>query len=340
MPTVFLSYRQSDSRETTTKLREVISNHFGEKIVFRDLETIPAGADFRLSIKDALQDCVAMIAVIGSTWLSAADSFGKRRLDDTEDWVRLELESALAKSIPIVPVLVDHGTVPQPEELPSSLLGFAFRNAVPLNVDFDAGIDRLCDDLAMQLWGRNENQHITRSLHASKEIPEGAWLRDEGTNWEAGAIARNNLNFVRLGFLAFCGYVFYVFIRLALNPNKAVANANSPPLSLWDLVFLIGLSGTWLLREVNWLFSKTVIKAFNGYIQVADGVPFLCRMRRVPFESVRRVQINLDSLSFVISIDNSQDVYRTIEFGKVLTSNRRFFLLRVLRRKLRRAQLT
>ena len=154
MPTIFLSYRRSDSLEETTRIKKFISGYFGENVIFRDQESIPAGSDFREIINDALKDCVAMIAVIGETWLSAIDETGERRLDDAKDWVRIELESALAKYIPVVPVLVQNATIPKPEELPSKMEKLAFRNAVKLDTNFDTGMEKLCDDLSIQLWGR------------------------------------------------------------------------------------------------------------------------------------------------------------------------------------------
>ena len=118
MPTVFLSYRRSDSLEATTRIKKVISDYFGENVVFRDQEPIPAGSDFRGIINDALKDCVAMVAVIGDTWLSASDETGEKRLNDKKDWVRIELKSALAKSIPVVPILVQTLIRSEPNLLP------------------------------------------------------------------------------------------------------------------------------------------------------------------------------------------------------------------------------
>lgn len=118
--TLFISYRRSDSREESRRIKDAVSTYFGKEFVFIDEDAIPASVDFRKSIKDAIKNCVAMIVVIGKNWLDASDSSGHRRLDDAEDYVRIELETALSRYVPIYPVLLADASMPSSDQLPTA----------------------------------------------------------------------------------------------------------------------------------------------------------------------------------------------------------------------------
>ncbi len=92
-----------------------------------------------------MAQCDVLLAIIGDTWLSVADAAGGRRLDDPADFVRIEIESALGRNIPVVPVLVGQALVPQPADLPEGLRELAFRHglAVRADPDFHHDVERL-----------------------------------------------------------------------------------------------------------------------------------------------------------------------------------------------------
>jgi hypothetical protein len=100
--------------------------------VFKDVDTIEPGDDFAEVITGAVQACAVLLAVIGGRWLTAAGPDG-RRLDDPDDFVRLEIEAALARGVRVIPVLVDGTTMPRPVQLPASLAPLARRQAIELS---------------------------------------------------------------------------------------------------------------------------------------------------------------------------------------------------------------
>ena len=144
MPKIFLSYRREDSQGLTGRIFDRLAPHFGINSVFMDVDTIPPGVDFRQHLSKAVAECDVFLAVIGDRWLSASQD-GRRRLDDVRDFVRIEVEAALLRGIPVVPLLVGRTHMPREDELPDSLKLLAFRNAAMVDPgrDFHLHIDRL-----------------------------------------------------------------------------------------------------------------------------------------------------------------------------------------------------
>ena len=144
---LFLSYRRADSRAIAGRIYDRLVHEYGKDNVFMDVDTIPPGVDFRKHIRTAIIGCHALIAVIGPRWLGGTEARGG--LDNPRDFVRVELELALERDIPIVPVLVDGATMPTPDGLPASIRDLVFRNAsqVDSGRDFHPHIDRLITEL-------------------------------------------------------------------------------------------------------------------------------------------------------------------------------------------------
>jgi len=147
--TIFLSYRREDSRAFTGRIYDRLSAHFGQSAVFRDVDSIPVGMDFRSKINESIDRADLFVAIIGPRWSNARNAQGERRLDLAGDYVRLEIETAMAKGVPIIPLLVDNAQMPQADELPDSLASLVFRNALPIPHEpyFHAGIDLLIDQI-------------------------------------------------------------------------------------------------------------------------------------------------------------------------------------------------
>lgn len=106
-----------------------LRSHFGEGSIFLDEASIPSGVDFRLYIDEQLSSCDALLAVIGENWERACGAKGDRRLDDPDDWVRVGIESALARNIPVIPLLVDRAVLPEASDLPDKLKELVNRKA-------------------------------------------------------------------------------------------------------------------------------------------------------------------------------------------------------------------
>lgn len=129
---IFITYRRDDSMGFAGRLEDDLSDRFGDAMIFRDRE-IPPGEDFATHLRDTLDSADIALAIIGPDWLDCRNADGQRRLDAPDDWVRLELETMLARGIPIVPVLVGGATMPPPQELPENLVEFSRRQAFPLS---------------------------------------------------------------------------------------------------------------------------------------------------------------------------------------------------------------
>lgn len=149
MTKLFLSYRREDSQDITGRMYDSLVAHFGEGKVFMDVDTIPLGVDFREHLSACVAGCDVFLAVIGNSWLDARHATGanagKRRLDDPADYVRIEIAAALARGIPVIPILVGGATMPAEEQLPADLAALAYRNAAEVRSgrDFHSNIKRL-----------------------------------------------------------------------------------------------------------------------------------------------------------------------------------------------------
>jgi hypothetical protein len=116
-------------------LYDLLVEHFSAEQVFKDVDNIAPGEDFVERITTAVGSCDLLLALIGPDWLTITDEKGERRLDKPEDYVRLEVETALKRQIRLIPILVDPAQMPHADELPPSLALLARRNAVEINPD-------------------------------------------------------------------------------------------------------------------------------------------------------------------------------------------------------------
>ena len=130
---VFISYRREETAYAAGWLFDRLADHFGRSQIFKDVDSIELGADFVTVITTAVASCDVLLAVIGDRWVTMTDDLGRRRLDDPDDFVRLEIEAALARNILIVPILVDGASMPHADELPPGLAGLTRRQALDLS---------------------------------------------------------------------------------------------------------------------------------------------------------------------------------------------------------------
>jgi len=129
---IFVSYRRGDDPGYTGRLFDRLLGAFGGDHVFMDVENIAAGVDFRRVLDEQVADCDVMLVVIGKGWIDARDAAGLRRLENPDDFVRIEIESGLKMNKRIIPVLVNGASMLQANELPESIRPLAWRNATRL----------------------------------------------------------------------------------------------------------------------------------------------------------------------------------------------------------------
>jgi len=149
---IFVCYRREDSADVTGRIYDRLSGHFGREHVFKDVDSIPLGVDFRAHLERVVGSCDAVVVVIGDRWL-LVEAGGSRRVDDSHDFVRVELETALERQIPVVPVLVGRAGLPRERDLPPSLAPLAYRQGTVVrpDPDFHHDMDRLIEGLDERL---------------------------------------------------------------------------------------------------------------------------------------------------------------------------------------------
>jgi hypothetical protein len=155
---VFVSYRREDSQWAAGRIKDWLSRALGEDSVFRDSDSIRAGKDFRKEIDAAVGQCKVMLAIIGSMWLGQSDVAGLRRIDSENDWVRIEIESALQRHRVVLPVLLDDARMPNEASLPESLRELAFLHAYAVREStFERDLNGLIDQLRVHIGGTAPN---------------------------------------------------------------------------------------------------------------------------------------------------------------------------------------
>jgi hypothetical protein len=133
MDGIFISYRRDDSAGYAGRLYDRLAAHFGAERVFMDVEGIEPGTDFVEAIEAAVSSCQVLIVIIGDEWTRVTDAAGRRRLDDPNDFIRLETGAALQRGIRVVPVLVEGAVMPLADELPAELKSLTRRQAIEVS---------------------------------------------------------------------------------------------------------------------------------------------------------------------------------------------------------------
>jgi hypothetical protein len=142
---VFISYRREDSRYQALRIYDAFVHAVPPDSVFMDVDSIAPGDDFVEILEGWVQQCEVLLALIGPRWLDSIDPrTGSRRLDNPEDFVRIEIRGALARKIPVVPILLDAAGMPTAAELPDDIKALRRRNAEFVDFrTFDADVQRL-----------------------------------------------------------------------------------------------------------------------------------------------------------------------------------------------------
>lgn len=143
MANIFISYRRDDTTSDARLLWQNLDESLSQAEVVWDIEAIPGGDNFRDRVYQAIERCDVCLALIGPKWLDV------EKLNEPDDWVRVEIESALAQDKRIIPILVNGTNMPQPDFLPHSLQEFAYKNALPLNTgsDFEAHVEKIAESI-------------------------------------------------------------------------------------------------------------------------------------------------------------------------------------------------
>jgi hypothetical protein len=149
-PRIFISYRRVDSADVTGRIYDRLTGHFGQAAVFKDVDSIPPGIDYKEHLEKAVGKCRIFLVVIGDKWIDTIDSMQNNRLQDPRDFVRIEIEAALNRNILVIPLFVRGASMPAEDKLPPSLQKLVFRNGIPIrpDPDFHRDMDRLIEAIS------------------------------------------------------------------------------------------------------------------------------------------------------------------------------------------------
>jgi TIR domain len=130
---IFISYRRDENAAHAGWIADTFQEHYGEDKVFRDIDSLEPGLDFLEAVERAIDSSEVLVAVIGRNWVTATDAAGRRRLENPDDYERMEIAAALQRNIRVVPLLVQGASMPSADELPDDLAPLARRNAFELH---------------------------------------------------------------------------------------------------------------------------------------------------------------------------------------------------------------
>jgi len=150
MSKIFVSYRQQGTLMRAGRIADALVSHFGKSNVFQDRTTLHGGSNWQEAIDKALKDCVVLVAVIGPSWLEHKSANGVRRIDDPNDYVLMEIATALNRGIPVIPVLVEDARRLHEEDLPEPLKKLAYVEPLRIKDDaWHAGMDTLFESIRL-----------------------------------------------------------------------------------------------------------------------------------------------------------------------------------------------
>jgi hypothetical protein len=166
---IFISYRRDDTEGEAGRLFDDLTRAYGDDSVFMDVTGIQPGLDFRKAIDANVGSCGVLLAMIGVTWATVTDTNGNRRLDNANDFVRLEIATALARGTPVIPVLVHGARMPAAEQLPDDLKDLAYRNSVEItHARWNSDVALLTT--ALKSYVNVNAAHETDTVHATVPV--------------------------------------------------------------------------------------------------------------------------------------------------------------------------
>jgi hypothetical protein len=212
---IFINYRRGDDPGNAGRLFDRLQDSFAPEQLFLDVDNIAPGLDFVRVLNERVAECDIVLAVIGKGWIDARDASGTKRLEDPDDFVRIEIASALSQGKRVVPVLVGDAPMPRAEDLPEPLRPLAIRNAVRLTHErfrsdtqglikaLQRGLDEIeASRLAEAETRRRVQAEEERAFASAKRLGTVAALddflaahgagrfRDEARNLRGGLLAR------------------------------------------------------------------------------------------------------------------------------------------------------
>ena len=167
---IFISYRRSDAGPYSQLVYAALEKHFGESQVFLDVDNIDPGQNFVDVLESAISQCDVAVVLIGPTWLTVTEEkSGERRIDNPQDFVRLEVASALRRGISVIPVLVNNAVMPGENSLPDEIKLLARQNAFKTSERANRDIEADLVPTIRQILEETERERTLKTRRAANE---------------------------------------------------------------------------------------------------------------------------------------------------------------------------
>jgi hypothetical protein len=243
---IFISYRRQDTAANALGIGQYLEHAFGRKSVFIDVD-MRAGAKFPEVLERRLAECKVMLVLIGPEWLNSRDEQDRRRIESSDDWVRLEIAHALRRDITVIPVRVNGAELPARAALPEDIKGLLDHQAVSVT---NAGF-------------RHEMSGLVRDIRA---IPGArAW-------WRFGAIAAVLLLFTTI-------MIMQAFGLLNLRERIGTVTSWTPDEPAQHNDSWRGSPGEWVMfaldqQPVAYYFKPSSVRTFGENVVYSARIPY------------------------------------------------------------------
>ena len=279
---IFISYRRDDSAGQAGRMKDRLARELGDNAIFMDVDGIPLGVDFVKRLTAEVAACDILLAVIGPQWGDILDEKGRRRLEDPNDFVRVEIGAALQRDIPVVPILLEGTRIPRAEELPSELRSLAVRNG--LNVrhsSFHSDLDRLVRELSFALSNAPLNNAEKTGDSTEKSVQsislEGSPASSEA-EWRSAGDESGDNEFGLWLFGTVIGLVigFGLMILMALILERLLSSYGGARVDVWiaevSAIVGVALAGVLFKRLLGWPMLMASIIVATLSVQIGMGI--------------------------------------------------------------------
>jgi hypothetical protein len=267
---IFISYRREDTKGECGRLDDRLRGRYGAERVFRDIHDSPPGVSFPQHLERSVSSCRVAIVVLGGRWLESLQS----RLNQPEDWVRLEIRSALrSPGVTVIPVLMHNAAMPSADELPEDIRPLSTITAQDLSDNrWDDDVKRLTTVLDPLMWphlrvqpGDRQPTNWTQRM----QLAASGWIvvliiallitsfmsfsepnfQEEVASGLSSDLSKDQLDDVMLGITA--GIVIVVLCFAAVSALMAFGSYRGWRWVFWLDLVAFGITGYDLLKEVG-----------------------------------------------------------------------------------------
>jgi TIR domain len=203
---IFISYRRDLSAGYVGRVFDRLEKEFGREQIFIDVDSIEFGVRFRDAILGSIGECAVFLAALGPNWMDAKDEHGNRRLEDPNDYVRMEVAAGLDRAkedeVKFVPIMIEGASAPRVDLLPTDLATLpTFHGLVVRHATFHSDIERLIRQLrTIRSPEADVDAEIVSSSRKLRLILTAAEAKKAFIAFKSAIEARGEKIFCRIGF--------------------------------------------------------------------------------------------------------------------------------------------